>query len=95
MPTQHRRCIALNKKPSLAMLALGLLLLPLLFALAAISADSRETGLCPAATPGGTRYSPLTQITPANVSQLKVAWVYHMKPAGGTRVFTHRKISRW
>jgi quinoprotein glucose dehydrogenase len=33
---------------------------------------------------GGTRYSPLTQITPANVNQLKVAWVYHMKPAGGT-----------
>src|SRR5262245_15755365 len=28
------------------------------------------------------RFSPLTQITPANVSQLKVAWVYHMKPAG-------------
>ena len=31
---------------------------------------------------GGTRYSPLTQITPANVNQLKVAWIYHMKPAG-------------
>lgn len=31
--------------------------------------------------PGGTRYSPLTQITPANVSDLKIAWVYHMKPA--------------
>jgi quinoprotein glucose dehydrogenase len=30
---------------------------------------------------GGMRFSPLTQITPANVSQLKVAWVYHMKPA--------------
>ena len=30
----------------------------------------------------GTRYSPLTQITPGNVSQLKVAWVYHMKPSG-------------
>jgi quinoprotein glucose dehydrogenase len=26
---------------------------------------------------GGMRYSPLTQITPANVSKLKVAWVYH------------------
>ena len=36
----------------------------------------------PGRDPGGTRYSPLTQITPANVSQLKVAWVYHMKPAG-------------
>ena len=36
----------------------------------------------PGRDPGGTRYSTLTQITPANVSQLKVAWVYHMKPAG-------------
>src|SRR6476646_3715011 len=32
--------------------------------------------------PGGIRFSPLTQITPANVGQLKVAWVYHMRPAG-------------
>ena len=31
--------------------------------------------------PAGMRYSTLTQITPANVSQLRVAWVYHMKPA--------------
>ncbi len=29
---------------------------------------------------GGMRFSPVTQITPANVSQLKVAWVYHLKP---------------
>jgi quinoprotein glucose dehydrogenase len=27
------------------------------------------------------RYSPLTQITPANVGNLKQAWVYHMRPA--------------
>src|SRR4051812_38590684 len=26
------------------------------------------------------RFSPLTEITPANAGQLKVAWVYHMKP---------------
>src|SRR4051812_8301629 len=32
--------------------------------------------------PGGMRFSPLTQVTPANVNQLKVAWVYHLKPAG-------------
>jgi quinoprotein glucose dehydrogenase len=32
--------------------------------------------------PGGMRFSPLTQITPANVGELKVAWVYHMRPAG-------------
>jgi quinoprotein glucose dehydrogenase len=31
--------------------------------------------------PGGMRFSPLTELTPANVGQLQVAWVYHMKPA--------------
>ncbi len=30
---------------------------------------------------GGRRYSPLDQITAANVDHLKVAWIYHMKPA--------------
>src|SRR5688572_23105568 len=30
--------------------------------------------------PGGMRFSPLTQINPANVNQLQVAWVYHMRP---------------
>lgn len=30
---------------------------------------------------GAMRYSPLTQITPANVHRLKVAWIYHMEPA--------------
>src|SRR5882724_8444173 len=29
---------------------------------------------------GDTRYSPLAQITPANVAQLKPAWTYHMRP---------------
>jgi len=33
---------------------------------------------------GGMRFSPLKQITPENVSKLKVAWVYHMRPAGFT-----------
>src|SRR5262249_11264174 len=28
-------------------------------------------------TPGGTRHSPLTQITPENVSSLEVAWIHH------------------
>ena len=32
--------------------------------------------------PGGMRFSPATQITPANVSELKVAWIYHMRPEG-------------
>jgi quinoprotein glucose dehydrogenase len=31
---------------------------------------------------GGMRFSPLTQITPANVNSLEVAWVYHLKPDG-------------
>ncbi|MEO5820036.1 MAG: PQQ-binding-like beta-propeller repeat protein, partial [Vicinamibacteraceae bacterium] len=31
--------------------------------------------------PGGTRFSPLTDITPGNVATLDVAWTYHMKPA--------------
>ena len=29
---------------------------------------------------GGLRFSPLTQITPANVNRLQPAWVFHMKP---------------
>src|SRR5438874_12958883 len=37
---------------------------------------------------GAQRYSPLTQITPANVTALKVAWTYHMKPADATRIAT-------
>jgi quinoprotein glucose dehydrogenase len=32
--------------------------------------------------PGGMRFSPATQITPVNVSELKVAWVYHMRREG-------------
>lgn len=31
---------------------------------------------------GGSRYSPLAQITPANVTQLQPAWIFHMKPEG-------------
>ncbi len=30
---------------------------------------------------GDSRYSPLSQITPANVAQLKPVWTYHMRPA--------------
>lgn len=35
---------------------------------------------------GGMRFSPLTEITPANVNRLKVAWVYHMKPVASSPV---------
>lgn len=31
--------------------------------------------------PGGMRFSPLTQITPANVTSLKPAWTFSLKPA--------------
>ena len=31
---------------------------------------------------GGMRFSPLAQITPENVGDLKIAWVYHMRPPG-------------
>lgn len=31
---------------------------------------------------GGMRHSPLTEITPANVANLEIAWTYHMKPEG-------------
>ncbi|MBV9549326.1 MAG: hypothetical protein JO256_06590, partial [Alphaproteobacteria bacterium] len=30
---------------------------------------------------GGMRFSPLTQVTRANVANLGVAWTYHMRPA--------------
>jgi quinoprotein glucose dehydrogenase len=39
--------------------------------------------------PAGTRYSTLTQITPANVQDLKVAWVYHMKPTANSSAGEH------
>jgi len=31
---------------------------------------------------GGTRYSPLSEITPANVSELRVAWIYRTGELG-------------
>jgi quinoprotein glucose dehydrogenase len=36
---------------------------------------------------GGMRFSPLTQITPANVANLQPAWTYHMKPQGAAGGF--------
>jgi quinoprotein glucose dehydrogenase len=38
--------------------------------------------------PGGTRFSPLADITPANVATLDVAWTYHMKPAAAAPAAT-------
>jgi quinoprotein glucose dehydrogenase len=34
--------------------------------------------------PGGTKYSPLDQITPKNVAKLAAAWTYHTGDPGGT-----------
>ena len=36
---------------------------------------------------GGMRFSPLRQITPANVANLQPAWTYHLKPEGSTGDF--------
>jgi quinoprotein glucose dehydrogenase len=36
---------------------------------------------------GDTRFSPLAQITSANVARLKPVWTYHMKPPGTRRGF--------
>lgn len=41
------------------------------------SAASPDDWPCYGRDPGGMRYSPLTDINRANVSQLKVAWIYH------------------
>jgi quinoprotein glucose dehydrogenase len=69
---------------------IGLLLLfPVVCALAAhesVTSQAAANWPMPGRDPGGTRYSPLKQITPANVNQLKVAWVYHMQPAGTERL---------
>lgn len=58
---------------------LGVVLAGASLAMAQPGADSKEWPTY-GHDAGGMRYSPLTQITPANVAQLKVAWVYHMKP---------------
>jgi quinoprotein glucose dehydrogenase len=62
------------------------LLTCLLFAIAAPpcdAADAPDTGW-PAygGDAGGTRYSPLTQVTPANVAQLQVAWTFRTGELG-------------
>src|SRR3954453_19093702 len=56
----------------------------LLAALAALAQSNSKEWPTYGHDPGGMRFSPLTEITPENVGQLKVAWVYHMRPAGYT-----------
>src|SRR6516225_7159739 len=62
----------------------GLLLfiLFIVFGLPSVASQS-EPGSWPMVNlnSGATRYSNLAQITTANVNHLKIAWIYHMKPA--------------
>src|SRR5258708_23251136 len=59
-----------------------------LFCACALGAADRANSQSPGDWPfygydsGSTRFSPLRQITPANVSHLKLAWTYDMRPAG-------------
>ncbi len=48
------------------------------------SADSPADWPMVGRDPGGDRYSALTQVTPENVRDLKVALIYHMKPVAKT-----------
>jgi quinoprotein glucose dehydrogenase len=48
-----------------------------------LSTQGRTDWPSPGYDLGGTRFSPLTQITPENVSQLRRAWTYHTGDAGG------------
>jgi quinoprotein glucose dehydrogenase len=43
---------------------------------------------------GGLRYSPLRQIDPTNVSKLKVAWVYDMKPSDAPEIMAAARSPR-
>ena len=57
-------------------------MLPLLAALAVpASAAGPDDWPTLGRDPGGMRFSPLRQITPANVGRLQIAWTYHLKPA--------------
>jgi len=69
----HRACSA-------GLLALATLLAMAPSAGGAASGDWQNYGH----DAGGARFSPLTEITPANASKLRQAWVYHMRPPGVT-----------
>jgi quinoprotein glucose dehydrogenase len=78
--------LVISAKPSLCFLLSGVVLA---IGAVALAQSSRGQAAGPSTEwptyghdSGGMRFSPLTQITPANAARLKVAWVYHMKPAG-------------
>ena len=75
-------------KRSLSACAVGASIAALLAVEAVAAPDARSDWPNYGNDRGAMRYSPLTQITPANVTSLKVAWTYHMKPADATRVAT-------
>jgi quinoprotein glucose dehydrogenase len=56
-------------------------------AVLAVSTQTKNDWSSPGYDLAGTRLSPLTQITPANVSQLRRAWTYHTGDAGGNEAF--------
>ena len=58
------------------------LLLSMLIAGAALAADPDAGWPAYGGDAGGTRYSPLTQITPANVGELRVAWIFRTGELG-------------
>src|SRR6185312_11778248 len=85
----------MRKLPSPSMMAATLLgILALAACSSAVSPGAAQSGKpVPAAAadagwpayggdPGGTRYSPLTQISPANVDKLQVAWIFRTGELG-------------
>src|SRR5271170_3790790 len=73
------RAIMLVEGP-MKKLALSLLLtLPLSSAALGAAGDWMNYGY----DGGGTRFSPLLQITPGNVAKLEPAWTFHMDPLHG------------
>src|SRR5271154_3979493 len=61
---------------------LSIALMALMSCGAALAAPSSEEWPTYGHDYGDTRHSPLGQITPANVAQLKPVWTFHMKPPG-------------
>ncbi len=87
-PPSHGKVLVISTKPILCILYAVAAL-----AIGAVALAQSTGGKLPGTSTewptyghdsGGMRFSPVTQITPANVARLKVAWVYHMKPAGAT-----------
>ena len=74
----------MTREPAVNSFVKQLLLLLLLFAgfrLPSVASQNESGWPMVNRDPGATRYSPLSQISTANVSHLKIAWIYHMKPA--------------